>query len=306
VPVDALGVFTPQRAIENFPLSGRPVQRDWSTPTGPSVACARPTTSWAGGKREKFRAIETACEEMMAGGSRLDRGRCPAGRRRYFDNMNVNEVLANRALQLLGSPPGDYQRVSPLDDIQSAPVDQRHVPTALKVAAIESLKVWSGRLSPCWETFQHKEREMADVLKIGRTELQDAVLTTLGRSMGCFAEAIARDRWRIYKCEERLRVINLGGTAIGTGLGAPRQYIFRAAEAPAADHRLGAGPGRKPGRSHTGMPTCLWRSAGSFGRWLEPFEDRQHCGCSPRGPTRTGRDPLAAAAGRFVDHARQR
>ena len=62
---------------------------------------------------------------------------------------------------------------------------------------------------------------------MARTELQDAVLTTLGRSMGAYAEAFARDRWRIYKCEERLRVVNLGGTAVGTGVGAPRQYIFR-------------------------------------------------------------------------------
>jgi aspartate ammonia-lyase len=80
------------------------------------------------------------------------------------------------------------------------------------------------------DAFQHKEHELAHVVKVGRTELQDAVLTTLGRSMGAYAEAFARDRWRIYKCEERLRVVNLGGTAIGTGVGAPRQYIFRATE----------------------------------------------------------------------------
>jgi aspartate ammonia-lyase len=65
------------------------------------------------------------------------------------------------------------------------------------------------------------------VVKVGRTEYQDAVLTTLGREMSAYAEAVNRDRWRIYKCEERLRVVNLGGTAIGTGLAAPREYIFR-------------------------------------------------------------------------------
>jgi len=64
------------------------------------------------------------------------------------------------------------------------------------------------------------------VVKVGRTQLQDAVLVTLGREMGAYAEAFSRDRWRVYKCEERLRVVNLGGTAIGTGLGAPRRYIF--------------------------------------------------------------------------------
>ena len=68
------------------------------------------------------------------------------------------------------------------------------------------------------------------MVKIGRTELQDAVLMTLGREMSAYAEAIARDRWRIYKCEERLRTVNLGGTAIGTALGAPRQYVFRVVE----------------------------------------------------------------------------
>ncbi len=66
---------------------------------------------------------------------------------------------------------------------------------------------------------------------MGRTEMQDAVPTTLGRSMSAYAECFGRDRWRIYKCEERLRVINLGGTAIGTGLGAPRDYIFRVVDA---------------------------------------------------------------------------
>jgi aspartate ammonia-lyase len=77
------------------------------------------------------------------------------------------------------------------------------------------------------EAFQEKEKEFAPVVKIGRTQLQDAVLTTLGSEMGAYAEVLNRDRWRLSKCEERLRVVNLGGTAIGTGLGAPRKYIFK-------------------------------------------------------------------------------
>jgi aspartate ammonia-lyase len=80
------------------------------------------------------------------------------------------------------------------------------------------------------EAFQEKEKQFAHVVKIARTELQDAVLITLGREMGAYAEAFGRDRWRISKCHERLRVVNLGGTAIGTGLGAPRAYIFRVVE----------------------------------------------------------------------------
>ena len=83
----------------------------------------------------------------------------------------------------------------------------------------------------CRRPSRQKEQAFAHVVKVGRTQTQDAVLTTLGREMGAYAEALNRDRWRIYKCEERLRVVNLGGTAIGTGFAAPRQYIFRVVDA---------------------------------------------------------------------------
>jgi len=89
------------------------------------------------------------------------------------------------------------------------------------------VRALEDKIVPLQEAFQAKEKEFAHVVKVGRTELQDAVLMTLGREMSACAEAFNRDRWRIYKCEERLRVVNLGGTAIGTGIGAPRQYIFR-------------------------------------------------------------------------------
>jgi len=145
-------------------------------------------------------------------------------------NMNVNEVLVNRALQLLGRPLGEYHTVNPHDDINLHQSTNDTYPTALRVAAIFGLRELERQVVALLETFQQKEQEFAGVVKIGRTELQDAVLITLGREMGAYAEAVARDRWRIYKCEERLRVVNLGGTAIGTGLGAPRQYIFRVVE----------------------------------------------------------------------------
>ena len=89
------------------------------------------------------------------------------------------------------------------------------------------LTTLESRVVALQEAFQAAEKRFAHVVKVARTELQDAVLITLGREMAAYAEAINRDRWRIYKCQERLRVVNLGGTAIGTGLAAPRQYIFR-------------------------------------------------------------------------------
>jgi len=95
------------------------------------------------------------------------------------------------------------------------------------VAAIRGLKELERQVLGLQEAFQEKEQAFAHIVKVGRTEMQDAVLTTLGREMGAYAEALNRDRWRLAKCEERLRVVNLGGTAIGTGLAAPRDYIFR-------------------------------------------------------------------------------
>jgi len=145
--------------------------------------------------------------------------------------MNVNEVLANRALQILGEPPGSYARVSPLDDINLHQSTNDTYPTALRLAAITLLHRLEEQVVTLQEAFQQKEQAFAHVVKVGRTQYQDAVLTTLGREMGAYAEALNRDRWRIYKCEERLRVVNLGGTAIGTGFAAPRQYIFRVVDA---------------------------------------------------------------------------
>jgi len=176
----------------------------------------------------KAEAVERACREMAAGeliGHVLvDRLQGGAG---TSTNMNVNEVLANRALQILGLEPGRYDRVSPLDDLNLHQSTNDTYPTALRLAAILALRRLEDRLVTLQEAFQTLEQRFAHVVKVARTEMQDAVLTTLGREMGAYAEAVGRDRWRVYKCEERLRVVNLGGTAIGTGMAAPRQYIFR-------------------------------------------------------------------------------
>jgi len=145
--------------------------------------------------------------------------------------MNVNEVLANRALQILGLDPGDHERVSPLDDLNLHQSTNDTYPTALRLAAIWQLRRLEERLVALQEAFQALEQKFAGVVKVAHTQMQDAVLTTLGREMGAYAEAVGRDRWRVYKCEERLRVVNLGGTAVGTGLAAPRQYIFRVVDA---------------------------------------------------------------------------
>jgi aspartate ammonia-lyase len=145
-------------------------------------------------------------------------------------NMNMNEVLANRAIELLGGKKGDYHLVSPLDHVNLSQSTNDVYPTALKISAIRLVITLSEAMAQLQGAFQEKEASFAGILKLGRTEMQDAVPVTLGQEFGAFAEAVARDRWRLFKVEERLRQVNLGGTAIGTGLNAEREYIYAAIE----------------------------------------------------------------------------
>jgi aspartate ammonia-lyase len=235
VPSGALYGIHTLRAFENFSLCGRPVDAELVRAYGAvKGACARTNRSLGAWRDDpaKADAIERACEEMavglLDGAVTVDALQGGAG---TSLNMNVNEVLANRALEFLDLPRGQYDAVSPLDDLNLHQSTNDTFPTALRVAAIRKLRALEGSVVALQETFQAKEKAFAHVVKVGRTEMQDAVLTTLGREMAAYAEAFNRDRWRIYKCEERLRVVNLGGTAIGTGIGAPREYIFRVVDA---------------------------------------------------------------------------
>ncbi len=231
IPADALWGIHTARAVENFPLSGRPIHPELIKAYGEvKLACAQTNIQLGFWKEnpKKAAAIEKACFEMSQGLLNehiiVDALQGGAG---TSTNMNVNEVAANRALQILEEKPGSCDIISPLDDINLHQSTNDTYPTALKVASIRLLRLLEQSVLELQETFQQKEKEFAHIVKIGRTQLQDAVLTTLGREMSAYAEAFNRDRWRIYKCEERLRVVNLGGTAIGTGLGAPKKFIFR-------------------------------------------------------------------------------
>jgi len=232
VPRTALYGIHTVRAVANLGISGRRVDPLLIHAYGAvKLAAARTNHALGSWDDTTFAAIEDACCEMMSG--TLDQHivvDALQGGAGTSTHMNVNEVLANRALQLLGALPGDYGRISPLDDINLHQSTNDTYPTALKVAAIGGVRGLEKEIILLMESFQRKEKEFADVVKIGRTQMQDAVLTTMGRSMSAFAEALGRDRWRIYKCEERLRVVALGGTAIGTGLAAPRHYIFKVTE----------------------------------------------------------------------------
>ena len=234
VPAGVLHGIHTVRALENFPLARRPVHPGLACAYGMvKLACVRTNRAlgaW-GADPAKGDAIELACAELSEG-HLVDQIVVDAlqGGAGTSTNMNVNEVLANRALEILGLPAGSYDRISPLGDLNLHQSTNDTYPTALRLAAIRLLRTLEKTVLALQESFQAAEKKFAHVVKVGRTQMQDAVLTTLGREFGAYAEAINRDRWRIYKCEERLRVVNLGGTAIGTGLAAPRQFIFQAVE----------------------------------------------------------------------------
>ena len=141
-------------------------------------------------------------------------------------NMNVNEVIANIALMLSNKKVGDYNYIHPLDHVNMGQSTNDVYPTALRIACINLVRDLSLECSKLQESLQKKELEFEHILKLGRTELMDALPITLGQEFGAYAQAIARDRWRIYKVEERLRQINLGGTAIGTGSNTNRKYTY--------------------------------------------------------------------------------
>jgi len=181
-------------------------------------------------KEEKFRLIADACDRILRAAPEealvrdafiTDALQGGAG---TSTNMNVNEVLANLALTAGGGAAGDYGKIHPLDDVNRGQSTNDVYPSALRIAAIECLRSLSDGCAALQEALQRKENEFAGVKKLGRTELMDAVPVTLGGEFGAFAQAIGRDRWRLYKIEERLRQINIGGAAVGIADRENRRY----------------------------------------------------------------------------------
>ena len=232
VPADALYGIHTVRAMANFPLSGQPCHSGLIRGMAQvKLACARTNAALGDLDAGLAQAIGQACEELAEGRHReaviVDALQGGAG---TSLNMNVNEVIANRAEEILGGRRGEYQRVHPLHHVNLHQSTNDVFPTALKIAAIDGLHRLEKAIAALQTAFQAKEQEFAGIVKVGRTQLQDACPMTLGAECSAWAEAFGRDRWRVFKCEERIRVVNLGGTAIGTGLTAPRDYIFRATE----------------------------------------------------------------------------
>ncbi|WP_216725608.1 aspartate ammonia-lyase [Thiorhodococcus drewsii] len=240
VPADAYYGIHTARALANFDLLGRPCRAELIRAMAQvKLACARTNAELGFLSEAEAGAIQAACREILAGGLhpwiRVDALQGGAG---TSLNMNLNEVIANRAEELLGGSLGSYARVHPLHQVNLHQSTNDVFPTALKVAALVALDRLERGIARLQSAFQAQEQSFEGIVKMGRTQLQDACPMTVGAAFGAWSEAFARDRWRVFKCKERLRVVNLGGTAIGTGLTAPRDYIFRVTDRLREETRL--------------------------------------------------------------------
>jgi aspartate ammonia-lyase len=228
IPEDVYYGIHTARAMDNFSISGRVVNPHLihgivTVKKAAALAHLKLNTYPA----EIAQAIAQACDDILTGRYKeqfpVDALQGGAG---TSTNMNVNEVLANRAIELMGGERGDYSLVHPLDHVNCYQSTNDVYPTALRMAAIGLVRMLSQTFASLQEALQEKEHEFANILKLGRTELMDALPMMAGQGFGAYAKAISRDRWRLYKVEERLREVNIGGTAIGTGMNAPVKYTY--------------------------------------------------------------------------------
>ena len=229
VPAQALwGVHT-ARAVENFPITGVPIghYRNFVKALGLVKAAAARANGIAGViSNDKAEVIHRAAMDV-ANGLLDDQFVTDAiqGGAGTSTNMNANEVIANRALELLGEEFGKYSAIHPINDVNASQSTNDVYPTALKIAVIFELRELIDALSILESAYRSKAKEFRSVIKMGRTQLQDAVPMTLGQTFDSYAVTTQEDIQRLTEITKLLTEINLGGTAIGTRLNAPADYV---------------------------------------------------------------------------------
>lgn len=217
------------RAAENFHITGLTLHPEIINSLAYiKKACAITNSEVGLLDKKKAKAIVQACDEILQGKLHeyfiVDPIQGGAG---TSINMNANEVIANRAIELLGGNKGDYTLINPNDDVNCGQSTNDVIPTAGKITTLRLLEQAHKQLLRLYQAFLIKSEEFNDVIKMGRTQLQDAVPIRLGQEFKAYAAAVKRDLERIYKAMDEMRSVNLGGTAIGTGLNADILYLQR-------------------------------------------------------------------------------
>ena len=228
VPAHAYyGVHT-LRALENFPITGTSISIYPDLVT--ALACVKQSAALANNELkliddEKTRAIVKACEEIREG-ELLDEFVVDViqGGAGTSTNMNANEVIANRGLELMGHKKGEYKYLHPLEHVNMSQSTNDVYPTAVKVALHFGIQRQTHAMAELRAAFEAKAAEFADILKMGRTQLQDAVPMTLGQEFSTYAVMLEEDEQRLKEAVLLIHEINLGATAIGTGINAHPAY----------------------------------------------------------------------------------
>jgi len=228
IPDDCYYGVQTLRALENFPITGIPISK-------------APELIWALAQVKKAaalanmelgvlpahiaKAISAACDEIIAGKLHdqfpVDVIQGGAG---TSTNMNANEVIANRALELMGKQKGEYEFCHPNNHVNCSQSTNDAYPTAFRIALHQKLNLLIAALEYLQKSFAAKAADFADVLKMGRTQLQDAVPMSLGQEFGAYATTIGEDAERVREAQKLVLEINMGATAIGTGINAPPDY----------------------------------------------------------------------------------
>ena len=227
VPAEAYYGVQSMRAATNFQITHRPLH-PVLIDSIVMVKKAAAITNEKSGKlnRQIAQAIIQACDEILGGSFRdqfiVDAIQGGAG---TSANMNANEVIANRAIEILGGTKGDYSIVHPNDHVNMSQSTNDVIPTAGKITVLKLLPQTIKELEKLEKAMEEKEAEFDDILKMGRTQLQDAVPMRLGQSFGAFAHVLKRDIKRLKNVMDEMKVLNIGATAIGTAINVDSYYL---------------------------------------------------------------------------------
>ena len=228
VPADAYWGIHTARALENFPITRRAISNYPDMIRGLArvkQAAARANRDIGVLSPEKAAVIDQVCEELVAGRwhEQFVLGAVQGGAG-TSTNMCANEVIANRGLEIMGHAKGDYQHLHPIDDVNRSQSTNDVYPSAIKLGMVFGVWRLAAEHRLLSESFAAKGREFADILKVGRTQMQDAVPMTLGQEFRGFANTLGEDQDRIEETIPFLCEVNLGATAIGTGITADHRY----------------------------------------------------------------------------------
>ncbi|MBU3203823.1 aspartate ammonia-lyase [Clostridium algidicarnis] len=229
VPKEAYYGVQSLRAKENFKITGLMLNEEFIKGLAETKKAAALVNGSIGLLDEKIeKALVKACDEIIDGKLHdqfiVDPIQGGAG---TSANMNINEVISNRAIEILGGEKGDYKIVHPNDHANMGQSTNDIIPTAGKLAMLRLIDKASNQLNKLYEALVEKSKEFDDVIKMGRTQMQDAVPIRLGQEFNAYSSLVKRNISRINNVKEHLKVINMGGTAIGTGINADKRYFSK-------------------------------------------------------------------------------